>query len=170
VESTAILDENFVPNSWVYADVGFVPMEYSHVELLNDPTCNPETYTDFFIELGSKLRDLGLSTLVGPALTSSPLVEKNRPQGATQMLEMTALDDRANILRYVLDNPGLKEQHIETFWSWGGGSEAPDSPKEPGDANPSRAPRVNPMRTCTRICPSVQNPPVHQGTFIHRSQ
>ena len=153
-----------VPNSWVLTDAGFIPMEYSNDTLIQDSTICPKTRPEFFAELATVLRKLGLSGLIGAALLSSDIVEANRPDGATVMLELSALDDRANVLRFVSIEDVPLNSTIETFWRSNSDSEKPNKLAESAPATPQ------PQRVCTRICPSVQNPPVHQGTFIHQSK
>ena len=90
--------EDIVPNSWILSNFTFIPLEYSKRELVHEPTFNPDTQIVFFTELAEKLLELGVSQLIGPALISSDLVEKNKPQGANLMFEMSDHDGRANIL------------------------------------------------------------------------
>lgn len=149
------------PNSWILCEDGFVPFEFSRSYLLRDSGISPITHSGFFNDLANALRHAGLAQLIGPALTSSALVDEQRPAGADLMLESSALDDRANVLRFAVSGELSIGSPIETFWTNG-------STEKPESSVPAEREKVTPARVCTRICPSVQNPPVHQGTYIHR--
>ncbi|MHC3822430.1 hypothetical protein [Pseudomonas sp. G3-19] len=160
--SISEIGEAILPNSWILTDTGYVPMEFSATHLLNDPTFNPISHNKFFDELASKLRELGLSNILGPALASSSFVESHRPSDSSMMIELSVFDDRANVLRFVTDQVS-EGDFIETYWLAGPESDDINHPRDP---KPDTA---QPLRTCKRICPSVQNPPVHQGTYQHSS-
>jgi len=149
------------PNSWILCDDGFAPFEFSRSYLLLDANISPVTHPEFFHELASAIRHAGLARLIGPALMPSSLVDEHRPAGADLMLESSALDDRANVLRFAVSSELSIGSPIETFWATGG-------TEKPETSAPSEQEKVTPARVCTKICPSVQNPPVHQGTYIHR--
>lgn len=157
----ALPTDDVAPNSWLLCDDGFVPFEFSRVSLLRDSSVAPATYPTFFSELAAKLRETGLTRLVGPALSPSELVESQRPHGADVMLELTAIDERANVLRYAKASELSIGSPIETFW-------AATNPEKPNSSTPAEPDKIKTQRVCTRICPSVQNPPVHQGTYVHR--
>lgn len=158
------MSPGFVPNSWVLSDAHYVPMEFSDATLLADPDVNPASCPEFFAALAQAIRDEGLSLLIGPALIESALVRAHRPSSTSLMLEMTALDDRANVVRYVTDAEALVGTTTETFWTVSGEPEGTEESEQPEGDKPS--PQVK--RGCTRFCPYVQDPPVHQGTFIHQ--
>ena len=149
------------PNSWILCDDGFVPFEFSRPYLLRDSGISPATHPEFFSDLSNALRHAGLARLIGPALTPSSFVDGQRPAGADLMLESSALDDRANVLRFAVSGELSIGSPIETFWANG-------ETEKPETAVPAEREKVTPARVCTKICPSVQNPPVHQGTYIHR--
>ncbi len=162
---TTRVDGNTVPNSWMLTETGFVPMEYSRAELLNSPDISPATHPQFFEQLGNMISHLGLSSVLGPALEASAFVESFRQDGADSMLEYSALDDRANILRYVDSKTLDMNSMVETNWS--------ASPSKKQTTKSDKAKRKggkNTTKRCVRYCPYVQNPPVHQGTYIHRSE
>lgn len=69
------------------------------------------------------------------------------------MTEFTAFDERANVLRFITaDNP-VDGNTVETHWCLS---------EENGIDGEKRT-----VMICKKICPSVQNPPVHQGTTQH---
>lgn len=154
------LDDDVVPNSWILTDAGFVPLEFSRKHLLRDPNFGPGKYPEMFRDIANKLRELGLSNTLGVAVTPSEFVERQHPASSSRMLETTALDDRANVLRFVDVDDDLLGQ-IETFWTTSSESTGPGEPSEPGKEKPT------PTIGCSRYCPYVQDPPVHQGTYIH---
>lgn len=161
-QSASEIDEAIVPNSWILTDSVYIPMEFSAPHLLNDPTFNPTSHSTFFDELAVKIRELGLSNIIGPALAASTFVDSHRLGDSSMMIELSDFDERANVLRFVTDEVSECE-FIETYWLAGPDSDDVSRPKDP---NPDTA---QPLRTCKRICPSVQNPPVHQGTYQHSS-
>jgi hypothetical protein len=156
------VDGRVVPNSWVLTDSAFIPMEFSHKNLVFNSKICPETKPEFFAELATKLRELGLSTVLGPALISSDFVKSNSPGSSTLMIERSALDDRVNILRYARSNDFSKDSFVETYWCINSESDCQTENERQSQNEPK------PMVVCQRICPSVQNPPVHQGTYVHR--
>lgn len=151
---------NISPNSWILCDDGFVPFEFSQDALLQDSAVCPATYPLFFQELAVAIRVAGLARLIGPALISSEFVHSHRPADADIMLELSAIDDRANVLRFAIANELSIGSPIETFWAAG-------CADRPANSTPTEPEKAKTERVCTRICPSVQNPPVHQGTYIH---
>jgi hypothetical protein len=161
-QPATVIDDSVVPNSWMLTASGFVPMEFSRATLLRAPSISPATYPDFFAALAKRLETLGLASLIGPTLASSDFVESNRPPNAEVMLELSALDERANVLRYIAGDVMGGNQAIETHWCVAAGSKTPKTPSKPRPADIKKTNKV-----CKRICPYVQDPPVHQGTFVH---
>jgi len=107
----------------------------------------------FFSELANAINAAELSKLIGPSLLGSEFIEFNRPPGSSMMTEFTAFDERANVLRFITaDNP-VDGNTVETHWCLS---------EENGIDGEKRT-----VMICKKICPSVQNPPVHQGTTQH---
>lgn len=144
------LDDNYVANSWTYIDGKFVPVEFSHGLLLKRPDINPHSMQEFFSELAAEIEANDVTGILGPSLLGSDFVDSHRPPGSTMMMEFTAQDDRANVLRFTEAGWQNDGTGVQTHWCW---------TKDGSFTEPTMA--------CTRICPSVQNPPKHQGTFIH---
>lgn len=144
--SEELTDESYVPNSWQLVNGRFIPMEFSHKKLLADSEMNPENYANFFYDFEEILSKFHQEKILSPAILASTYV-MNYSDIDSIMIELSALDDRANILRYTKEYNNI--DYIETFWSI-------------SDSDTT-------IKGCQRICPSVQNPPVHQGTFIHKS-
>lgn len=163
--NASVINTTVVPNSWVLSDAGFAPMEYSRVNLLKRADVSPATEPEFFKELALKLRELGVSNLIGPALMASEFVEDQCPSDTAIMLEESALDDRANVLRFINEDQFSPQSSIETFWSAAPTETETSKPADP-DKSTSTDP-VSPKKVCNRFCPYVQDPPVHQGTYIH---
>ena len=158
-KAASSLISDYVPNSWILSDKYFVPIEFSHRTLISNPTINPMNNALLFGEMAGEIRSLGLSAVVGPSLLGSSFIDYHRPEGATMMIELTAQDDRANVLRFMVENHGDTRENgraIETHWCLTVSGETNGD-----DKNVS-------TKTCTRICPYVQDPPVHQGTYIHQ--
>jgi hypothetical protein len=136
-------------------------MEYSRASLLNSPDVSPATHPHFFADLANKLTDLGLTALIGPALTPSGFVESHRGDEAHILLEYSALDDRANILRYVDASAIDGKSTVETYWA------ASSTNKD--SKTPTKKPPAT-TKSCQRFCSMVKdtaNRSVHQGTFTH---
>lgn len=145
------IHRSYVPNSWQYRDGGFVPIEFSESFLVSDSDINPGKYAAFFAELGDAIKRTGAAEVLGPSLLGSDFIERHRPEGHSILAEMTAQDDRANVLRFAKPEPVLSDKSVQTHWCVS-----------------SSDPTGVVTMTCTKICPSVQNPPVHQGTYIHK--
>lgn len=150
------ISNNYVPNSWTLSDDKFIPLEFSQEQLVNDPAINPINNKEFFLDLAKTIRHLGLGDVLGPSLLGSALIEENRPNNSSMLIESTAQDDRANVLRFIEISNDIAGSSVETHWCVSGIEK---------DGNEQK-----PLVTCTKICPSVQNPPVHQGTFIHQQK
>lgn len=144
------LKGDYVPNSWQLKDNKFVPIEFSETALVADSEVNPDKKSNLFLRLGETLRRTGSASVLGPSLLGSDLIESYRPEGHTVLAESTAQDDRANVLRFARPEPIASSTDVQTHWC----------------VSPNSLDGIVTM-TCTRICPSVQNPPVHQGTYIH---
>jgi hypothetical protein len=155
--------DDWVANSWMLCNDGFVAFEHSRKQLLRDPSISPASHPEFFTAFAQELIRTGTAGLLAPALTSSSKVEGLRPQEHDVMIETTALDDRANVLRFARAEEANGPSSVQTFWL----ASTPPAPS-PTEDNPMRPDTVQPTRVCTRFCPYVQDPPVHQGTYIHR--
>ena len=153
----SVLNAEHVPNSWILSGNRFVPVEFSHKILINDCKINLINNKRFFQELAIEIRALGLSSVIGPSLLGSSFINSHKPPESSIMMEFTAQDDRANILRFVTNDEKADTSSmgvVETHWC------ISFSDKE-SDANTV-------IRTCKRICPAIGSPPKHQGTYIHQ--
>lgn len=158
--ATAI-DSTIAVNSWMLVKDDFIPVEYSRSTLLYSPEVCPTSHPEFFDALKKRLLELKLEKWVGPALVESNAVAEHA-NGRELLLEQSAIDDRANVLRYVSTQDVDASRVVETFWV---ASIETATKKSPPTNKPATTKTTK--KVCTRICPSVQNPPVHQGTFIH---
>ena len=147
------------PNSWQWSAGDFHACEFSYENLLSSSTINPSHEPEFFFRFGQALCDLQATELLGANVNVSTYVEGLRPSEDALLLESTALDERANVLRYVEPHTMDLPSFVETAWF--ATKPGNDSPKSPDKSKPK-------PQGCRRICPSVQNPPVHQGTYIHQ--
>lgn len=154
------IDSTVCANSWMLDGDNFIPCEYSRKSLLKYPDITPNNNQQFFRAMGQKLRQLQVEKWIGPALIESNLVS-SYAAGRELLLEQSALDDRANVLRYVSTDETNPSGFVETFWV---ASARHAAAKASGSSKKAKKKRV-----CKRICPRVQNPPVHQGTYIHNS-
>ncbi|WP_041388681.1 hypothetical protein [Polaromonas sp. JS666] len=157
----AAVDSTVAANSWMLDGDEFIAVEYSRASLLQSPGVSPKTQPLFFSALQRKLREFDVETWVGPALIESDFVSSHS-QGRELLLEQSAFDDRANVLRYVSIDEIAPSGVVETFWV---ASVEAATRKSPATKAPGGTKTIK--KVCKRICPSVQNPPVHQGTFIH---
>lgn len=160
----ATIDSTVAVNSWLLGEDDFVPMEYSRATLLESPEVCPASYPEFFAALAKRLRELKVEKWVGPALIESKSVSEHAC-GRNVLLEQSAIDDRANVLRYVSSHEVEAISTVETFWvsSIEAATKKTSVSKEPPKTKTTK-------KVCKRICPLVQNPPVHQGTYIHNSE
>lgn len=145
-----------VANSWQLTPTGFCASEHSSTHLLSNAKVDPDRNPDFFDEFGDALLELNASEILGPALNCGAFVTDRAPDNSI-LVELTALDDRANVVKFEARQEVDFNAMVETAWVASG--DAAESSSEENSVT---------TKGCVRICPSVQNPPVHQGTYIHK--
>lgn len=148
-------NHNIFPNSWQLTGTEFLPSEFSSGHLLSRVDINPSTKPEFFKQFGDTLELLNVAHILGPAVNCGDFVESKRGSEDVILVELTAINERANVVKYENRKDVDFTSMIETSWSM--------SSKD-GDILESE---IAATKSCKRVCPSVQNPPVHQGTYTH---
>ncbi|MCM2443514.1 hypothetical protein HGO34_27910 [Agrobacterium vitis] len=143
---------NLRPNSWIFKNGEWTPMEFSNAELLKNPNVNPSSEKELFQELADAINLFEVEDVIGPSLMGSDLIDSYRPDGEYMLVEQTALDDRANILRYAKIKNNMPFKAVETHWCM-------EKDKEKGTT----------IKSCKKICPPTDySPSKHNGTYIHK--
>ena len=105
-----------VTNSWQLTSTGWMSVEFSKRSLLEEPGINPETQRKAFAEIAEVIERLGLADILGPALSYSAYVDEQRPSDGWNLLERSAIENRANVLRYQSPKEFNSLGNIETKW------------------------------------------------------
>lgn len=149
-ENSQKLNKDYVPNSWALRGGEYVPIEFSARNLLTDIEINPDTHPKFFRELAEVLQSHGVDGVLGPSVLGSDFIESHRPKGHSILAEVSNYDERSNILMFARPEANVVGKAVQTHWC----------------VSPDSSSGVVTM-VCTRICPSIGNPPKHQGTYQH---
>jgi hypothetical protein len=141
-----------VCNSWQLIGGEFVPVEFSHNELIVSGV-SPRTMGAVFSRLADEITSLGVEDLLGPSVNYSDSVNRRAPCENAAFLEKTDEEDRQNVVRYVSRDDVAFQGSAKTKWH------AKQILDESG--------KLIWMTACNCFC-SVFPEGGHQGTKTHR--
>jgi len=93
--------KRMIPNSWQLVGNAYMPVEFSHPELVADPTFSMSEHAEVFAEIARALRETEAKHLVGPCLHYGRYVKRYDPYEKSALLEKTDSEHRANVVRFV---------------------------------------------------------------------